>query len=128
MQSNSFLLSSCRYGTQLGRSDSSHLVWPSTEGRTAAFWCSMLLRPTLSKPWTAGEMNSLFRLVHGTLKTSPLLSWGTRSILKTDKLPQSDHRSGVIAKITSHTLKPVLKRLLTWSRLSRPLHVMHLNR
>lgn len=58
----------------------------------------------------------------------PLLCWEIRSTSKTDKWPQRGHRPGATAKTTFPTSKPVPRRPSTWSRPSRRLHGMHLNR
>ena len=42
--------------------------------------------------------------------------------------PRNEHRPGATAKTTFPTLRPVPRRPSTWSRHSRQLHGMHLNR
>nr|KAF6358898.1 RAB7A, member RAS oncogene family [Pipistrellus kuhlii] len=68
------------------------------------------------------------RPVLGILKTFLSWCWEIRLTLKTDKWPQNEHRPGATAKTTFPTLRPVPRRPSTWSRHSRRLHGMHLNR
>lgn len=61
-------------------------------------------------------------------KTPCCVAEGSDAVLCPPRSPQNEHKPGATVKTTSPTLKPVPRRPLTWNKLSRRLHEMHLNR